>query len=339
MSSNVSSSSSSSSSTSAKDEAKIINPFESTKVKEFSAHKKQVNSIAWNSIGTKLASSSDDHNIHIWNVRESGLYSDFELKGHSDTVYQVAWNPANPELLVSAAADKCIRVWDARSKNASQMNTKMSNAGVKWSPDGTVWSVSSRDNDLLFIDSRKFSILRSEHLHAEINEMLWTKSMDYFFLTVAFNLRIYSYPAFEFQATLEGHNALCLALDMDRDERYVALGSSDAVVTIWDLKELACVRTYSQLESAICCVGFSHDGQYLAACDTHDARIDILEMKKGESVHSIKAKAGVNALAWHPKAHLLAYAGEEQISSSRTSGSGSIERPYSVCILGFSDKS
>jgi WD40 repeat protein len=41
---------------------------------------------------------------------------DIELKGHTDSVDQLCWDPKHPETVATAAADKTIRLWDARSK-------------------------------------------------------------------------------------------------------------------------------------------------------------------------------------------------------------------------------
>lgn len=41
---------------------------------------------------------------------------DIELKGHTDSVDQLCWDPNHPDTVATAAADKSIRLWDARSK-------------------------------------------------------------------------------------------------------------------------------------------------------------------------------------------------------------------------------
>lgn len=41
---------------------------------------------------------------------------DVELKGHSDSVDQLCWDPKHAELIATASGDKTVRLWDARSK-------------------------------------------------------------------------------------------------------------------------------------------------------------------------------------------------------------------------------
>ena len=42
------------------------------------------------------------------------------------------------------------------------------------------------------------------------------------------------------------------------------MGSADALVSLWDVNELACVRTFSYLEWPVRTISFSHDGKLIA---------------------------------------------------------------------------
>lgn len=45
-----------------------------------------------------------------------GKVKDIELKGHMDSVDQLCWDPKHPDLVATAAGDKTVRLWDARSE-------------------------------------------------------------------------------------------------------------------------------------------------------------------------------------------------------------------------------
>ncbi len=83
------------------------------------------------------------------------------LKGHTNSVHQLCWDPTHPEYLATASADKTVRIWDTRSafphllrlaataeraltctracagaKSTHTLKTSGANLNIAWSPDG-----------------------------------------------------------------------------------------------------------------------------------------------------------------------------------------------------------
>jgi WD40 repeat protein len=73
------------------------------------SHRKKVHCVAWNFTGTRLASGSVDTSVRVWTIDESGRGTDVELKGHTDSVDQLRWDPKNPDLLATASCDKTVQ--------------------------------------------------------------------------------------------------------------------------------------------------------------------------------------------------------------------------------------
>ena len=63
---------------------------------------------------------------------------------------------------------------------------------------------------------------------------------------------------------LQAHPANCICIEFDPTGKYFAVGSADALVSLWDVNELACVRTFSYLEWPVRTISFSHDGKLIA---------------------------------------------------------------------------
>lgn len=63
---------------------------------------------------------------------------------------------------------------------------------------------------------------------------------------------------------------LCL-----RPSRYFAVGSADALVSLWDVEDLACLRTFSRLQFPIRTVSFTHDSKMIASA-SEDLSIDVV---------------------------------------------------------------
>jgi WD40 repeat protein len=76
-------------------------------------HQQRIRSIVFNASGTKLASSSDDLTIKLWDMEQQSCLQTFT--GHSREIRAVIFIPASAttsELLVSASDDLTIRIWD-----------------------------------------------------------------------------------------------------------------------------------------------------------------------------------------------------------------------------------
>ena len=54
-----------------------------------------------------------------------GKVKDIELKGHTDSVDQLCWDPKHADLIATASGDKTVRLWDARSKWTARMHTSV----------------------------------------------------------------------------------------------------------------------------------------------------------------------------------------------------------------------
>ena len=78
-----------------------------------------------------------------------------------------------------------------------------------------------------------------------------------------------------------------------------------------------CLRTVERHETPVRTVAFSHDGNFLASASEDDF-IDICDPVSSKRVcEPIFVRAPMNALAWHPKTHALAYAGDKEDLSKR----------------------
>ena len=331
-----------------------------------------MHSLSWSKGGEKLASASADGSIRIWhmdkiatalsqnvndkNGKVSGLTGtalSVELTGHGRNVNQVAWCPFNPNILASSSSDKTIKIWDtslaSNSSNANccilTINTEIENLNLTWHPLKPVIAVGTKDDkviihQLIFSDKNdlKPSVIVIETLKfgSEVYELSW--SADGIDLAVSLgsgNVEIYrQYKKFR---SIKAHTADCYCVSFKGDD-LLAIGSSDAQVTIWLRKQdYTCFRVFNIMEWPIRSISFSHDGEFLAI-SSEDHFIAIEHIKTGVLVSklltgkaNIGAKAGIpiNCVSWHPNKHILAFAGDE--IDDRTGKSTGTVKLFGLC--------
>lgn len=171
---------------------------------------------------------------------------DNTYRAHTASVDQLCWHATQPDLLSTASGDKTVRIWDARaSKCSAVVNTKGENINITWSPDGNTIAVGNKEDLVTFIDTRTHKIRAEEQFDFEVNEIAWNNTSDLFFLTNGQGcIHVLSYPDLKLQHMLKAHPGTCICIEFDPTGKYFATGSADALVSLWDANELACLVCY-----------------------------------------------------------------------------------------------
>jgi len=307
--------------------------------KDYPTHNNsKVHSIAWNCDGRRLASGGLDKSVCVVALANDRLSKEDTYKGHSDAVDQLIWHPTEPDLLATASGDKTVRIWDSRSdksikgKSVATINTKGENINITWSPDGKTLAVGNKEDLISFIDVKTQKIIREEQFKFEVNELAWNKKGDLFFLTNGQGcVHVYNYPEMDLQHVLQAHPGNCICIEFDPTGSYFAVGSADALVSLWDVNELACLHTFSRLDWPVRTLSFSHDGKLLASA-SEDLFVDIGHVATGEHVASVPVSSPTFTIAWHPKKYLLAYACDEKHERDSSRSVGTLK------VFGFSSE-
>jgi len=228
-------------------------------------------------------------------------------------VDQLVWHPAHPDLLGSASGDKSVRVWDARSqKSLETFSTKGENINITWSPDGCYIAVGNKEDLITFIDLRANRIMLEQQFKFEVNEITWNPNSDLFFLTNGQgHICILEFPSMKEQHVIQAHPANCICIKFHPNGKQFAVGAADAVVSLWDTAELACVRTFTNLDWPVRAISFNFDGRLIAS-GSEDLSIDISHVESGEKICDVPVETPTFTVAWHPKRDILAFACDDK---------------------------
>ena len=60
------------------------------------------------------------------------------------------------------------------------------------------------------------------------------------------HISISSYPDMKLIYTQPAHSSNCICIKFDPSGQYFATGSADALMSLWDIDDLTCLRTFSR---------------------------------------------------------------------------------------------
>lgn len=276
------------------------------------SHKLNIHAIRWSPEGTLIASGGKDKTLNLHRVKETEIVVDhqFSNNGHTSDIDQLCWNPENPNLLATASLDRHVKIWDVRYIDPlSSIKLKNENMSVSWSQTGSTIAVADKADVVSFIDTRGgFKVFKDQKFQFEVGDISWCKEGDLFYVATGDgNIHILNFPDLQTISVIDAFASPCVCMRFDQTGKYFAVGSNDAISSVWDTENSACIQAIDRLEWPVKTVGFSYDSKYIAS-GSDDSFIDIADIYTGEQVVSIEVNDPTLTLDFHPKDYILAYA-------------------------------
>ncbi|KAF6822679.1 THO complex subunit 3 [Colletotrichum plurivorum] len=277
-------------------------------------------SIAWNPLGTLVATGSSDKTLRVWNPEKPNVRFSTDLKGHSAPVEKVAFNPVKDAELCSVSNDGIVKFWDVRSKTCINEVKGLGDAfTLSWAPDGQSLVVGNKTDNIFLLSPTQSTPIASYQQPGQTNQIVFCWSGEKILLTTGEGkTRILTYPdfksAFQFNSgddptefALNGHTSSCLSAEMQPTGRYLATGGSDSIISLWDTTDWICQRTMTSMVGPVRSISFTWDGNFLVGGSDEGSGLDIRHVESGDQVHTLKTAGPCPVVAWAPTRYCLAY--------------------------------
>ncbi|KAF7342157.1 WD40 repeat-like protein [Mycena venus] len=194
-------------------------------------HTRIVSSVDFSADGTLIASGSDDWTVRVWNAQNGALFAG-PFEGHTDCVTSVNFCQ-NRQYIVSGSEDYTVRVWDAETGTLLAgpfEGHKDCVSSVNFSPDGAWIASGSWDNTVRIWDAQ-----------------------------TGVTVRIYDQTKNNVGPT-QGDSIRVTSVDFSPDGSWIASGSDDGTVRVWDAQTGALVAgPFKDHKNSVTSVNFSPD--------------------------------------------------------------------------------
>jgi eukaryotic-like serine/threonine-protein kinase len=228
----------------------------------YKGHTDRIFSLAWSPDGQRIASSSLDETVQIWDALTGKNMLTY--RGQSLQAPAIAWSPDGRFIASSSGLlSESIQVWDAATgKNSAEYNRYDGHTervlAIAWSPDG------------------RYIASASEDAKVQVWDVISGRS-------------IYMY---------RGHTQTVKTVAWSPDGLRIATGSEDKTAQVWDANSGGNILVYYGHRDKVNALTWSHGGTHIATA-SDDGTVQVWDAVTGRMASSYDGHAdGVSAVAW-----------------------------------------
>ncbi|MBK8207003.1 MAG: hypothetical protein IPK87_09470 [Planctomycetes bacterium] len=251
------------------------------------------------------------HPTKLWNTADRTMLR--QLPGHIDVTNGAVFT-AQPDVLVTCGQDAQLRVWDLKEgKQTRRFHTDpYATKCVAFSPNGRLLATAPYGGGLRLWDAMTGRhVWHFEDLE-EVNAMTFTPVRNHLFIgSKDTHIYWWDLEKWEDAPTLSGHTGPVSALAVSPDGKFLASGSWDRTVRIWELATSKCIRVIEAHEVpedgyaiAIKALAWDPTGK-LVASGAGDAKLYVWDVATGEKVFTATHNETVSGAFFTADNHVL----------------------------------
>lgn len=276
----------------------------------YTGHTDWVYDVAWSPDGTRIASSSKDKTVQIWNATSGGHI--YTYLGHTSDVYTAAWSPDGKHI-ASCSQDKTVQVWNAADGGHvfPYRGHKDAVINVAWSPNGVrlasgggnlFKTINTSDNTVQVWDATDGSHVFIYHGHTNsVEQVVWSPDGRRI-ATASLDKTVQVWDAIDggHVFTYTGHTDQVFIAAWSPNGKYLASGGVDQTVQIWNAADGGHIFTYTGHTDWVTGVAWSPDSTRIAS-GSADKTVQVWDAMNGGHVFVYNGHTNyVVTTAWSP---------------------------------------
>jgi WD40 repeat protein len=280
-------------------------------IKRLDDHTAKVTFVALSPNGQLLATAAADKSVRIWNVADGS--ASWTL-GHGDSVTALAWKSDSTQL-VTASADKTIRVWVVADGRQSVLLEKAPAVahGVAFAPDGASIYAAGTDKAIRQWRLADGMEIRSFGFHDKPITALLLAHGGNTLITASADGAIRSWNTSDGNRVLNiAHGAAPTCLAHSADGKFLAAGSADKSVKLYNLADGSLAQTIVGHVGGVTAVGFSPDNLALATASV-DGNVRVWNLQGVLLEYIPSTDSFPTAVAFLPDSRGLAIGGDSNL--------------------------
>ncbi|KAL8755645.1 MAG: hypothetical protein Q9184_004738 [Pyrenodesmia sp. 2 TL-2023] len=276
---------------------------------ELRGHTGAIERVAWNPTkDAELASVSSDGTCRFWDVKSRTCIASIPLGGEGLTI---GWSSDGTVALAGRKDDTLIPIYlssDSPPTAGQPIAQSVQTNQTIFNPVGppTTLLLTTGDGSVKICSwppSPPTTTVANGHTPLDHSAMATSRSST--------PVPPSSSSSLQALHTLHAHTSACVSLALSPTARYLAIGGSDALISLYDTHDWICRRTLSSLAGSVKTVSFSWDGSYVIGGSDEGTGIDIAHAETGEIVARIETSFPAPCVSWHPNGrYWIAYSGD-----------------------------